>query len=188
METFDNGTQNYRHILCRASSNNAIFWGPIMDLNDDPVHMFDECTWPVICNKSDPQNWYFIYQYDTEPGTTLGQDEDPPGDNFINFYHLSKILNSIAEDPLSSIASVFPAYPNPSNSDATIDLTLTRPVPVSIAIKDITGRQAYNVHYGTQSIGVHRLSLEVSSLSSGIYLLTVNAGQQQFTQKLIVRR
>jgi len=187
MENFDNGTQNYRHILSRASSNNGTFWGTIIDLSDDPVHMFDECAWPVICNKSDPFNWYFIYQYDNEPGTTLGQDEDPPGDNFINFYHLLLMGPSIGELPGYSIASVSPAYPNPSSDQASINVTLVQPVQVSITISDVTSRQVSNTQYGTLNAGVHKVVLDMASLRNGIYLLTVTAGQQQFTQKLIVR-
>ncbi|MBK7028848.1 MAG: hypothetical protein IPH45_06425 [Bacteroidales bacterium] len=49
IENFDNGIQNYRHIWCRASSDNGATWGPVIDISDDPIHIFDECVSPHQC-------------------------------------------------------------------------------------------------------------------------------------------
>jgi len=186
MENYSNTAQNYRHILCRASSNGARDWGPVFDLTDDEIHMFDECCWPVISDESDELNWYFTYQLDTEPGTALGQDEDIPGDNYFNFYLLSKIVNKIEEAP-ANLTDISSNYPNPFSDRTTVNVTLGKPTPVSVKVSNVAGRQVEFHDYGILGAGVHTLTIGASKLAPGVYMYTVYAGQQTATKKMIVK-
>ena len=185
-ETYNTGSQDYRHIWCRASSNNGDSWGQFIDLDDAIDHMFDECVFPSISAKSTAEEWSFIYQIDNEPGMAIRGDEDQPGDNLINFYHLSKIVNSIGDPAASNSFSVSESFPNPVNGIAAIDVTLSRSAPLSIMISNINGQQICNTSQGVQSAGIHKLKIDASKLLSGVYFYTVTDGQQKFTRKLIV--
>ena len=65
-ETFDNGTENYRHIWARAYSGN--YWGMFTDLTNSLIHIFDECVYPAVAPRNNYDYVHLIYQYDGEPG------------------------------------------------------------------------------------------------------------------------
>jgi hypothetical protein len=186
-ENFDNGTQQYRHLWVRASSDNGDTWGSIYELTDDPIHMFDECVFPSLCAGSDDIAWYFIYQLDNEPGLAVRGDEDPAGDNYINFYHISKLLNKVGEPAVADKFAVSANYPNPVDGLTTIDVTLTTAAPVTVSVTSIAGQVISSTNYGTQAAGLNKLTIDASNLSSGIYFYTVTVGQQKITKKMIVK-
>jgi hypothetical protein len=185
-EGFNDGTKDYRHIWCRASSDNGANWGQIIDLDDDPIHMFDECLYPSVCANSDAESWYFTYHFDNVPGGSVRGDLTEPTTNTCSFYHLSKIVNSIS-DPSASSVSISANYPNPVTEATTIDVTLAKSAPVSIAVVNVTGQKMSNTDYGMQSAGVHSLVIDGSKLSAGVYFYTVSAGQQKITRKMVVK-
>lgn len=186
MENYDNTLQNYRHILYRASSDNATTWSAIYDATSDDIHQFDECVWPVMSDVSDNYNWYFIYHLDAEPGTALGQDGDTPGDNFINFFEMSKIVNN-SSDCREMQAEVGNIYPNPVHDNPTVNVTVNKSTPVSIQIISLTGQTARCIDYGVLNPGTHRLTIDASKLSAGAYFLMVRCGQQTMNRKMIVK-
>ena len=117
-ETFDNGSQQYRHIWGRGSSDGGQTWGVFKDFTGDVLHAYDECVFPVIASKTD-DNVHSIYQADNEPGMALRGDADPPGDNFIRHLHVSK-----SEFELAS-------------GNFTIGITITYPKPTPVPLNDI---------------------------------------------------
>ena len=186
-ENFDNGSQQYRHIWTRAASLNGEVWGFYQELSDDPIHMFDECVFPSLASGSDPMYWYFLYQIDNEPGLAVRGDEDPPGDNYMNVYSIDKMLNRVGDPKAADQFAVSANYPNPVDGLTTIDVTLTTAAPVSITIAAITGQQVSTINHGMKSAGLHKISIDASKLSSGIYFYTVQVGQQKVTKKMIVK-
>ncbi len=186
-EGYNDGSKDYRHIWCRASSDNGTNWGQILDLDDDPIHMFDECVFPSICGTSDPETWYFTYQYDNVPGLAVRGDLTAPTTNTISFYHLSKLVNGINDPKAAETASIAANFPNPFSGATKVDVTLTKPVPVSITVSTVTGQKVSFNEYGVQSAGIHSLTIDGSKLSSGIYFYTVTAGTQNFTRKMVVK-
>jgi len=186
-ENFDNGSQQYRHIWVRASSDNGNTWGIINELSDDPIHMFDECVFPSIAGSSDELNWYFLYQIDNEPGLAVRGDEDPAGDNYINMYYVSKILNKVDDPKAADLFSVSANYPNPVDKLTVIDVTMAKAAPVTVTLNNIAGQVISSVNYGTQGAGLNKLTIDASNLSSGVYFYTVTVGQQQVTRKMIVK-
>jgi hypothetical protein len=186
IEGFDNGVQQYRHIFARASSDNAQTWGQIVDLTNDPIHIFDECVFPVIAQTGDGENWYFAYQYDNEPGLAIRGDEDTPTDNFISMFSVSTLLNEVKELNKPSVVTVSNTYPNPSHGETRVDLNLERNFNVSYFITSITGQQLVSCNLGQKGAGRHTLQINNESLSSGIYFLNVKVGEKTYTNKLIV--
>lgn len=187
IENLDNGAQQYRHMWARASSDNAQTWGQIVDLTGDPVHMFDECVFPCIAQKGDGDYWYFSYQYDNEPGLAIRGDEDPPGDNFINFFSVSTLLNEVKELGKPGGLSVSSPYPNPFGNTTQIDLEMYLPAKVSYSVSNLTGKQMMSSDLGYLAAGRNQITISRAGLTTGMYLLKVQIGDQFFVNKLIVK-
>jgi hypothetical protein len=93
-ETFDNGTENYRHLWARYSPDLGCSWGNFVDLTSDIIHIFDECVFPHVAGSFDDY-LQLVYQHDIEPGiAVLGSD--PFYENFISYMKvdlMSKYMN-----------------------------------------------------------------------------------------------
>ncbi|MBN1339325.1 MAG: hypothetical protein JXA03_08380 [Bacteroidales bacterium] len=72
-ETYDNGTNNYKHIWARGSGDGGATWGNFRHLTDDLIHIFDECIYPVMSGNSNDKI-HLIYNTDYEPGLALDDD------------------------------------------------------------------------------------------------------------------
>lgn len=79
-------------------------------------------------------------------------------------------------------------YPNPASEVTTICYHLKQSCDVQISICDITGKELLHIYEGKQTTGRHNLKANLSSLSSGMYLYTLYAGDSQRTKQLIIAR
>ncbi|MFC2150768.1 T9SS type A sorting domain-containing protein [Calditrichota bacterium] len=77
-------------------------------------------------------------------------------------------------------------YPNPFNSFAQVVFTLKNMQMVSLKMFDLQGRQVRQIVDGQFSAGMHTVMLEATSLSSGTYLLKLEAGETVATTKLML--
>jgi PKD repeat protein len=78
-------------------------------------------------------------------------------------------------------------YPNPANNVLNIDITLPKQTPVKISIYNNLGEEVSKVFTG--SITKSSFKVDVSSLSSGIYIIRFNINQNQtFNKKLIISK
>ncbi len=76
-------------------------------------------------------------------------------------------------------------HPNPFNTSTTATITLPKPTLVELALVDLLGRTVWN-HTGQYTIGPNRVTIDGSTVSSGIYLLNVHAGSWQRTQRVVL--
>ena len=85
--------------------------------------------------------------------------------------------------------SISNAYPNPFNPVTNIDITVPESGLMQFAIYDILGRQVFEHKQTFSSPGHYRFSWSGknnhgSSLSSGVYLLTVRFEENYYKQKI----
>jgi hypothetical protein len=85
--------------------------------------------------------------------------------------------------------SISKAYPNPFNPVTNIDITVPESGVMQFAIYDILGRQVFEHKQTFANPGHYRFSWSGknnhgSSLSSGVYLLTVQFEENYYKQKL----
>ncbi|MDH4211378.1 MAG: T9SS type A sorting domain-containing protein [candidate division WOR-3 bacterium] len=78
-------------------------------------------------------------------------------------------------------------YPNPGKEDTKIKLNATHPREVSIRLYDVSGRMVNELFKG-EIIGVCEIPLKCERLASGIYFVRVVAGNDTFTEKVILLR
>lgn len=119
--------------------------------------------------------------------TTIGSvDTDP-----VSYYYLKDAVFSILPVSVNNIdknlANVSKVYPNPTNGLTNIDVTLEKSTNVSINIVNMMGQEVYAENFGQKTIGKNKLTFNTSDLTSGIYFVTVKAGNSTSTSKMIVR-
>ena len=185
-ETYDNGTQNYRHLWGRYSGYGD-FWGPFVDLTSDLIHIFDECVFPSVASSTD-DNIYLVYQADTEPGLAVRGDSDPYGENFIRFMKIDKNELKVGIEDNAAIHDydVMQNYPNPFAGTSTVKVNVRTTTTLSLEIVNMMGQIVQTVDAGVAQPGMNEITIDASGLTSGIYFYTVKAGEASVTKKMIV--
>lgn len=72
-------------------------------------------------------------------------------------------------------------YPNPASAQTTIEYTVEKPAFVSITLLSILGKEIAKLIAKDHEVGVHRLTVDVSHLSRGVYLYRMETSTD-FTQ------
>ncbi|MBT7790777.1 MAG: T9SS type A sorting domain-containing protein, partial [Calditrichaeota bacterium] len=76
------------------------------------------------------------------------------------------------------------AFPNPFNSTMSITYNLLEESRVSIALFDLAGRQIKDLTASIAQAGQHTISLEGAGLSSGVYVIQLQANGQVSKSKV----
>lgn len=186
-ESYNNGVQDFRHLWARVSPNGGEWWGSFEHLTSDLVHIFDECVFPSMSQYTD-DNIYIAYQVDQEPGLHVRGDEDPVGDNYINFMKVSKedLEVGIKEAQAEATFEVAQNTPNPFNGTTTIAVNVKKTTDLTLEVTNMMGQVVYTHNAGTVGAGVTKINIEGSELSKGVYFYTVKAGKEAVTNKMIV--
>jgi agmatine/peptidylarginine deiminase len=79
-----------------------------------------------------------------------------------------------------------PLYPNPAVDLVSVPVYSTRPTEVRIELCDVTGRKLAGVYQGMVQ-GDQRISLRVSHLPAGIYLIVAEGSFGRKVERLVVR-
>ena len=76
-------------------------------------------------------------------------------------------------------------FPNPTNGKTTINYSLTNSTTVTVKVVDVTGKIVYSSNEGTQNNGSHKLNIDTSAFTNGVYYVTVSTDETQVTKKMI---
>lgn len=186
-ETYNNGTQDYRHLWCRTSPNGE-WWGTFYDLTSELIHIFDECVFPSVAENSD-DNFYLIYQRDIEPGMAIAGDLDEYGENTFPVMRVLKedVFTGIRKDNAELYeCDVMQNFPNPATGTTTVKVNLHKPAQVQLEIANSLGQKVLVVDAGQRLQGMNNIIFDVSRLTEGIYFYTVVAGETRVTRKMII--
>ena len=77
-------------------------------------------------------------------------------------------------------------YPNPVVSEATINFNVAENATVSYQIYDLSGRMVQNATLGNYNQGTHSANFNVNGLTTGTYIIKVQAGTASKTSKILV--
>lgn len=78
--------------------------------------------------------------------------------------------------------------PNPAVDFAYINYTLGKSSDVTFTVTDINGKVVSSLYQGTKESGTYNYPLGVSELNTGVYFVTLKAGQFSSTKKLMVTK
>lgn len=91
------------------------------------------------------------------------------------------------QENISSVKSLeMNVYPNPVVNEATISFNVEETTNVSYQIYDLSGRMVQNATLGTYGQGSHTANFNVNNLTSGTYIIKVQAGTISNTSKILV--
>ncbi len=126
------------------------------------------------------------YDCDGDGSYTQGID----GENFIQDIDIwTKVTIEdnigIDETKLGNV-SLGQNYPNPFTKSTTIDYSLTSPSNISLEVYDITGRQIMVMNEGLKATGNHKITVDGSSLNTGVYYYTLIADDTRLTKRMVI--
>lgn len=78
--------------------------------------------------------------------------------------------------------------PNPAINFATINYAIGSTSEVTFTVTDLNGKVVANINQGTKEMGMYNYPLNVTEFNSGVYFVTLKAGQFSSTQKLMVTK
>ncbi len=96
----------------------------------------------------------------------------------------SKVIDLEAGSSISNVTinEAINIYPNPSNGQFTLDFTSVKNQVSSVKIYDLVGKNVYSKDAKINE-GANKLSIDVSNLSSGVYILNIENQKVKFTIK-----
>ncbi|UCC79673.1 MAG: T9SS type A sorting domain-containing protein [Candidatus Zixiibacteriota bacterium] len=77
-------------------------------------------------------------------------------------------------------------YPNPFNSSATIEFSLNRPRWVTLTVYDLLGREIGTLIDEYKQVGIHSVVFDAPTLSSGVYFLRLQAGNEFKIKRMVL--
>jgi hypothetical protein len=110
-----------------------------------------------------------------------------PWDNALVDIHVTCNNAAIAETPSKSVR-LTQNIPNPAGNSTEIFYEIKQANNVNFVITDMTGREIMKINQGNQIAGIHSITINTSSLSSGLYYYTLNADNIKLTKKMIINR
>jgi len=92
------------------------------------------------------------------------------------------------EEGIPTEYSISQNYPNPFNPTTTINFALPKTALTKISIYDLLGREIRALVNKELKAGYHEMSIDASSLTSGIYFYRIQSGNFIQTKKMILMR
>jgi hypothetical protein len=100
-------------------------------------------------------------------------------------FHITSTYTPAGINEFSALNTEVKLYPNPANSTATLSYNLKSHAQVNISINDLAGKQIMKI-IQPDAVGLQHVSLNTGNLTSGIYFVTLNAGNASKTMKLVI--
>lgn len=98
-------------------------------------------------------------------------------------FHLNEVVG-VQENEMVSLSE---SYPNPCDASGNVKYTLKSEANVTIELTDLTGKTVLVQNEGSQAAGEYNTALNTSELASGVYMLTLRAGEGSVVTKLVVQ-
>jgi hypothetical protein len=84
--------------------------------------------------------------------------------------------------------ALLPPFPNPSLEQTTVRYQLPEDGTVEIALYNVLGQQVATLARGEQAAGNRQITVDTSTLGSGVYFVRLQAQGQTVTEKIMVVR
>jgi hypothetical protein len=194
-----NGVQikeNLRDVYVVYSKDQGLTWGPQQNLTNNP-NMED--VFASVSKNCYGDKLHIIFQEDEDPGTDVQNGDDPTVN--LEYYMevpISDILGNLVGpgDSIQQPNSVSDQkksfeignnYPNPFTGETYVNIKLNKVSNVVVTMNNTLGQQVLESRYSNVSSGISTLSIDASSLQSGIYFLNVRVGNDVKTIKTMIR-
>jgi hypothetical protein len=151
----------------------------------------DHLVFPLMVYGNDENSSISFKYYDSLSGEVINMAETIlfESDMALGNAIETVVLNS--ESSVSGLVSQFElkaAYPNPFNPNTTISYALPQESYVNISIYDLQGYLVIELVNDMESEGYHTINWDGSELSSGVYLINMQSGGFNTTQKVVLMK
>jgi hypothetical protein len=85
-----------------------------------------------------------------------------------------------------TLATIQTIYPNPSFDYSRVAFNVLEAGEVNVFVSDVSGRRVMDVANRDLGFGTHEVGINTADLAPGMYLVTVQVGNSQVSQKLSV--
>lgn len=113
---------------------------------------------------------YFWFSRATELAVRLGFSE-------------TTAINEAAKHDLGLVVA-----PNPASDYTNVSYELKEAKKVSYKLYDVNGRTIFSEELGSQPNGVHKMSINTSSLDAGVYYLIMTVGDSTVSEKMVISK
>jgi M6 family metalloprotease-like protein len=157
-------------------------------LSEPPVY-FDDNYLESWATSSDPK--YYDCCSGNDPWYPPSASPNSAGPSW-KVIQTKRPMDDLIANQTEAIPSGFglTAYPNPFNPSTTVQIDLPEPAVVTLSIYDILGREVDRLLAGPLNAGVHRIEwngtdLRGRQLSSGVYVIRLEAAERVFTHRVL---
>jgi len=186
-DVYARGFNLYTNMI--TSDNDTDAPNNVTFLSDITQEAYWQCTSPYVFTDNNKYTIPICTQWFADPALDASFKYIP------DFYYVDADFNifAVGENP----CTVWPGqknneiivekiYPNPIVDFANVTVNLNQNATVSLEVMNIVGRRVMFLDKGTMNAGTQQFSIDVSSLPSGIYFITISINGQSFTRKMMV--
>ncbi|WP_188621044.1 reprolysin-like metallopeptidase [Flavobacterium suaedae] len=159
--------------------------------SDDLEVIFSDGGTPISCGSPTtgiilPEEALSAFEGEDPQGTwTLLYADGGAGDEgTLNSWAVDVCYTDLSAADTFSINNLT-VYPNPNSGIFSVNFTSQSNTDVAITVHDVNGRVVYVNEY--KNTGVINADVNLQSLQAGIYLVTVNDGEQKAVRKVVIQ-
>ena len=183
----------YRSVYVSYYNVDEGYWHQVVDdLTDEVWYTFSENIFTISANNTiNPGEFWFGFQEDSQLGLYWGSNATQPDPTF-NTIHAVKVIadadcvsvpeNYDAVNPMTRVE----VLPNPAKDNISIRVNASQSSLMNITVYNVTGQKVMETSASINT-GLNAPTLNVSSLTPGIYFVTVSANGFEETMKFIVK-
>ncbi len=97
--------------------------------------------------------------------------------NLLGVNNIANVLESVSE-----------VYPNPTNTNASLAISLKQENDVKVQVYNSLGALVYTSPNQKYAQGKHKLTVDCNNYNSGLYIVTVTAGDSKITKRLVINK
>jgi hypothetical protein len=184
---YSSGEFFYRHIVANSSWDGGNTWNGQIDLNTDISFIFSECAYPEL-TPTLGNTLHLVFQEDEYPGIKEWQNNHEYVENHMYYFGVPKdVFVGVEENEIALNFELSQNFPNPARLSTQFNLRLNDKSNVTIHVVNVVGQSVKQLSMGSMDTGNHRITLDVSDLTAGIYYYSVNVDGQIATRKIVVQ-
>jgi len=160
---------------------------------ETPIELEQDSSYLLVVGTIDtPNEVTFSMSGEAQALTAWARFDDLDG--VPSFNYLSRIpmvrMNfdqvTNVESELNNSEAKANIYPNPATEIVTLEYNLSQRSELIVGLFDAQGKYLENLYFGEDGVGNHELTIDVSSLPSGVYSIRLNSELGKLEKKLVV--
>ena len=187
----------YTDLHYTYSEDGGKTWSPVTILKGDAsvMEQFPAGAQELYINAAtDTATFHYVYQEDVIPGAAIFTGQVAGQNSFSNdvAWRYDKLsfpitpAGAVGDPSLVSSFELSQNYPNPFNPNTQIKYSIAERSNVTLKVYDVLGKEVATLVNTTREAGSYDVNFDASSLSSGLYIYTIQAGSFSESKKMML--